>query len=134
MKMLNKIAKMDEISEVKIETTEFSIKVKKVVSSEGGKTEFPLSFQTQKVTNSSAQSNSNLASAGQIKFARDLIQKNFSNNEREAMDFLAHSLEIPMSDIPEISTWETSLSRDMVGPMIDSLESMWKRNKKGGGF
>mgnify|MGYP001586985608 CR=1 FL=1 len=93
-------------------------------------------FQTQQVApTTTTQTNTNLASAGQIKFARDLIQKNFLNNERDAMDFLAHSLEIPMSDIPEISTWESSLSRDMVGPMIDSLESMWKRNKKGsGGF
>ena len=142
MKMISKIAKMDELDEVSIKTDDFSLTIKKTGSVEGGKKDFPLSFQTQQVDTqpkspfSSGNSfpKSNIASVGQVKFARDLIQKNFSNNEREAMDFLAHTLEVPMSDIPEISTWETTLSRDMVGPMIDALESMWKRNKKGGAY
>ena len=46
----------------------------------------------------------NNATPGQIKYARDLIDKGFDGNETNAMDYLAHTLELPLAEIPEPSS------------------------------
>ena len=74
----------------------------------------------------------NNATPGQIKYARDLINKAFDGNESNAMDYLAHTLELPLAEIPEPSTWEATLTKDLVGPIIDALDRMYKRQSKGG--
>tara|TARA_B100000287_G_scaffold163329_1_gene154076 strand:- start:36 stop:449 length:414 start_codon:yes stop_codon:yes gene_type:complete len=74
----------------------------------------------------------NNATPGQIKYARDLIDKAFDGIESNAMDYLAHTLELPLAEIPEPSTWEATLTKDMVGPIIDALDRMYKRQSKGG--
>ena len=74
----------------------------------------------------------NNATPGQIKYARDLIDKVFDGIESNAMDYLAHTLELPLAEIPEPSTWEATLTKEMVGPIIDALDRMYKRQSKGG--
>jgi len=74
----------------------------------------------------------NNATPGQIKYARDLIDKAFDGIESNAMDYLAHTLELPLAEIPEPSTWEATLTKEMVGPIIDALDRMYKRQSKGG--
>ena len=74
----------------------------------------------------------NNATPGQIKYARDLIDKAFDGIESNAMDYLAHTLELPLAEIPEPSTWEATLTKDLVGPIIDALDRMYKRQSKGG--
>ena len=74
----------------------------------------------------------NNSTPGQIKYARDLIDKVFDGIESNAMDYLAHTLELPLAEIPEPSTWEATLTKEMVGPIIDALDRMYKRQSKGG--
>ena len=72
------------------------------------------------------------ATSGQIKYARDLVDKVFDGSEVKAMDYLAHTLELPLAEIPEPGTWEVTLTKDMVGPIIDALDRLYKRQSKGG--
>ena len=72
-----------------------------------------------------------MASPAQVKFARDLIRKVFGNDEVASLDFLAHTLEILLEEIPDIETWDTSLTIEMVSAIIDALEPMLEKTPKG---
>ena len=70
-----------------------------------------------------------LASPGQVKYARDMIQKEFGEHEHRARDFLAHVWELPIQDVPLMNTWDSTLTRTMAGAILDYMESH-KRNSK----
>lgn len=72
------------------------------------------------------------ASTGQIKFARDLLDKVFGSDERAIEDFLAHVWGLPINEVPDIDTWEETLTKDMVGPILDKLELMYRQVKNDG--
>jgi len=42
---------------------------------------------------------------------------------------LAHTLEIPLSDVPEMANWETEMTREMVGSILDALDGMYKKRR-----
>ena len=71
-----------------------------------------------------------IATAGQIKFARDLVSKVFAGDDRAAMEFLAHALQLPLSEVPDINEWDNNLSKDMVSEILDRLEPLWKNNRR----
>ena len=70
-----------------------------------------------------------LASPGQVKYARDMMQKEFGENDYRARDFLAHVWELPIQDVPPLDTWDSTLTRSMAGAILDYMESN-KRNSK----
>ena len=72
-----------------------------------------------------------MASAFQVKYARDLMMKIFGTDDRLALDFLAHTLGVPMKEVPEIEAWDDSLTVDMVSLIIDGLQPMYKGKGKG---
>jgi len=65
-----------------------------------------------------------LASSGQVKYARDLIQKSFTGDDTGMMDFLAHTLEIPLQEIDHPDTWDETMTREMAAIILDPLEKM----------
>ena len=65
-----------------------------------------------------------LASHGQVKYARDLITKSFSGDDRGMMDFLAHTLEIAIQDVDHPDTWDETMTREMAAVILDPLEKM----------
>tara|TARA_B100000902_G_C26581994_1_gene561632 strand:+ start:139 stop:549 length:411 start_codon:yes stop_codon:yes gene_type:complete len=71
-----------------------------------------------------------LASHGQVKYARDLITKSFSGDENGMMDFLAHTLEIPLQEIDHPDTWDETMTREMAAIILDPLEKMNGINKR----
>lgn len=71
-----------------------------------------------------------LASHGQVKYAKDLLNKSFSESEIELMDFLAHTLQLPLQDVPHPDTWDETLTRDMAATLLNPLEKMNGIHKK----
>ena len=69
-----------------------------------------------------------IASPGQVKYARDLIQKEFGLDTGKARDVLAHLLELPLSEVPDVDTWDTTLTREMAGVILDTMERKRKRD------
>lgn len=119
------------LTDVKIKVGDTEIHVRK------GEDKPPLFAKASSLETSVPKKNNtpvigNNATPGQIKYARDLIDKAFDGIESNAMDYLAHTLELPLAEIPEPSTWEATLTKDMVGPIIDALDRMYKRQSKGG--
>ena len=133
--ILELIAELDVIGEVKIVSGDINIQVKKV-----GTTTAPLFTKATNYTSTeenneppkTKEASGNVATPGQLKYARDLIEKVFDGESRNAMDYLAHTLELPLADIPEPERWETTLTKDMVGPIIDALDRLYRQQKKGG--
>ncbi len=128
--ILRLIEELDALDEVRIISGDLDIRVKKA-----GTKLSPLFTPTSTVATKESKPTpvptGNNATPGQIKFAKDLVEKVFDNDESAAMDCIAHTLELPLADIPEIETWDTALTRDMVGPIIDTLEKMYRQQRKG---
>ena len=116
---------MRTISKVKIKNEDFELTVEKMGTIQG----LPPVSSTSKVSNTMAAPG--MASPAQVKFARDLIRKVFGNDETASLDFLAHTLEILLEEIPDIETWDTSLTIEMVSAIIDALEPMLEKTPKG---
>ena len=62
----------------------------------------------------------------------NLMLKIFGSDDRQALDFLAHTLAVPMDEVPEIKSWDDALTVDMVSSIIDGLQPMYKGKGKGG--
>jgi hypothetical protein len=45
------------------------------------------------------------------------------------MDFLAHTLELPMQDIAHPDTWDDTMTREMAAVILNPLEKMNGINK-----
>lgn len=132
IKILDKIDKMESIGKISIKSDEFVIKVLKNAPDSVAKPQYP-TFETAALLTTpttTTNADSGIATAGQIKFARDLIGKVFSNDERAASDFLAYALEIPLADVPDMDSWENTMTKTMVSDILDRLEPMWKSNRR----
>ncbi len=133
MKLLEKIDEMKTITDVKVTFDDTSISVKRVLEvSDSVEEQILPSFTkasapaalTVPITNDPS-----IATAGQIKFARDLVAKVFGGDDRAAMEFLAHALQLPLSEVPDIETWEGNMTKDMVSDILDRLEPLWKSKR-----
>ena len=131
IKLLDKVDNMS-FDEMVIEAEGFTIKVKrqpKVVTSPNRTTANPLEefggFATAKEVKEPG-----LASHGQVKYARDLLTKSFSDDEAAFMDFLSHTWEILIQDVPHPDTWDETMTREMAALILDPLEKMNGINKK----
>ena len=127
VKILKEIDDMKEITKVKIKMEGVEISVEKTKNK-----------VTPVVTKSSGPKSNHLdvdhskATAFQVKYARDLMGSVFNGDERMSLDFLAHTLEVPMEEVPDMSTWDETLTADMASSIITPLKSMG--GKREGGF
>lgn len=123
--LLDKVDKMS-FTEIEVEVEGISIKMKRepkeaktaVRSTQNVIEEFG-GFATAKEVKAPG-----LASNGQVKYARDLITKSFSGDDRGMMDFLAHTLEIAIQDVDHPDTWDETMTREMAAVILDPLEKM----------
>ena len=123
LEILEKLETMD-FSEVEVEQEGVSIKIKrqpKAVKQVSRNTPTALDefggFSTAKEVKAPG-----LASAGQVKYARDLLLKSFNDSEGEYMDFLAHTFEIATQDVDHPDTWDETMTREMATIILTSLE------------
>ena len=137
IKIIEKIESMKSITKISIKSEDLEIEIEKTPvtgarpisdTSKTTEIEVPL-FETAAVRKQTAPG---MASAFQVKYARDLMMKIFGTDDRQALDFLAHTLAVPMNEVPEIDSWDTSLTVDMVSSIIDGLQPMYKGKGKGG--
>lgn len=125
LKILEKIESMKTISKVKIKNEDFELTVEKVGVIQGPSPTSKVSSAT------SATSAPGMASPDQVKWARDIVNICVGNDESKILDFLAHTLDVMLTDVPDIDTWDTALTREQAGAIIDALKPMYE-SKKGG--
>lgn len=132
IKILDKIEEMTTIGELTIKTEGIEITVVKTAQSIQPVSMATLPSFTRVSDGSPSVARTNTvpgqASEFQVKYARDLMSKVFGEDEKGGLDFLAHTLEVLKTDVPDITEWE-SLSQDMVGNIIDALSPMHKSKR-----
>ena len=137
IKIIEKIESMGSITKISIKSEDIEIEIEKspvtgarpqANYSSPHEIEVP-GFETASARKQTAPG---MASAFQVKYARDLMLKIFGSDDRQALDFLAHTLAVPMNEVPEIESWDTALTVDMVSSIIDGLQPMYKGKNKGG--
>ena len=138
VELIGMINDMNNIDTVRLQTEEVKLhvtkrsgsspvkEVKKVKEVNEVKVEQP-NFTT--ANNHETTVDDNIASFGQVKYARDLMQKEFGTDNNRARDALAHTLEIALTEVPDIDTWETTLTKEMAGAILDTMESKRKRDR-----
>jgi len=128
IKILDKIEEMTTVEQITIKSGDTEISVTKTTQqSIVHETPLPVFSRASESIPTATKSNTTpgQASEFQVKYARDLMIKVFGEDEKGGLDFLAHTLEIPLTDVPEIEEWDV-LSQDMVGNIIDALSPMHK--------
>lgn len=133
MRMITKI--LDHIEDLRATSVKVTVGEVTVEVSQPNKYEAnqPSKFKAKTVeTKQDNFGDPSKASTGQIKFARDLLDKVFGSDERAIEDFLAHVWGLPINEVPDIDTWEETLTKDMVGPILDKLELMYRQVKNDG--
>ena len=131
IKILDKIEEMTTVGQITIKSGDIEISVTKTTQQTIHATSLPVFSRASESTPTATRSNTapGQASEFQVKYARDLMAKVFGEDEKGGLDFLAHTLEIPMTDVPDISQWDSMLSQDMVGNIIDALSPMHKNKR-----
>ena len=134
IEILNTIDELRTITDVDIDVGDISISVKRALAPSDSVVEPILPVFTKASAPAASTvpvtTDHSIATAGQIKFARDLVNKVFSGDDRAAMEFLAHALQLPLSEVPDINEWDNNLSKDMVSEILDRLEPLWKNNRR----
>ena len=137
IKIIEKVESMASIAKVSIKSDDLEIKIEKTPVT-GARPKTPLSTTNGievpafEVASARKKSAPGMASPFQVKYARDLMLKIFGADDRQALDFLAHTLAVPMNEVPEIESWDDTLTVDMVSSIIDGLQPMYKGKAKGG--
>lgn len=151
--MLSIIDKMENITEIELTLGDMSVKVKKESSSytappeesrpagvpngehdEGplGAEQMPL-FSTAKEFSPVDSNGMRMASAAQVKYATDLVNK-LKATEMQIVNGLAHKLGVTVDDILPPSNWKEGMTTDHADQYIDILEEQWNKNKKKGAW
>ena len=131
LEMIGMIADMDNVQICEIEKDGTRIRVEKTGSPiESVADPIPeMSGFASAKNYTPAAPDTTLASPGQVKYARDMINKEFGTNYDRARDFLAHVWELPYNDVPAMDTWDETLTIEMAGAVLDYMENH-KRGKR----
>ncbi len=137
MELVDMVSNLD-IEEISIETAEIKLSMTK-----GARAVVHTSAPTPPATPEEAQgfakavdynapaesTGEPMASSGQVKYAKDMVKKLFGIDHRAATDFFAHQLGMTMNEIPDIETWESTLTKDMAGLVLDAMEMAVKKGR-----
>jgi len=123
IELIGKVDKSEHITGVKIKDGDFSIQIRRDPSVTEPEKIIEVTQTNDFVTASTmvASLDPNIASPGQVKYARDMVGKKFEGNMDASVDWLAHLMEVPLSEVPHPSTWDSTLTNEMAGTILDNL-------------
>ena len=71
-----------------------------------------------------------LASTKQVKYVRDVMVKEFENNDEPLINYLAHLLELPVFEVPHPDSWDQTLTTEMAEAILNDYERRNNIDKK----
>jgi hypothetical protein len=71
-----------------------------------------------------------LASTKQVKYVRDVMVKEFENNDEPLINYLAHLLELPVFEVPHPDSWDQTLTIEMAEAILNDYERRNNIDKK----
>tara|TARA_B100000927_G_scaffold290913_1_gene291089 strand:+ start:10355 stop:10750 length:396 start_codon:yes stop_codon:yes gene_type:complete len=130
MNILEVIDKLKELDydEVTIDAPEFKLSLKRngspIVSSQAP--------QATRVIDTIVNEDkpAGLASTKQVKYVRDVMMKEFENNDEPMINYLAHLLELPVFEVPHPDSWDETLTIEMAEAILNDYERRNNIEKK----
>ncbi len=71
-----------------------------------------------------------LASTKQVKYVRDVMVREFDNNDDQLINYLAHLLELPVFEVPHPASWDETLTVEMAESILNDWERRQGIDKK----
>ena len=71
-----------------------------------------------------------LASTKQVKYVRDVMVREFDNNDDQLINYLAHLLELPVVEVPHPASWDDTLTVEMAEAILNDWERRQGIDKK----
>ena len=71
-----------------------------------------------------------LASTKQVKYVRDVMVREFDNNDDQLINYLAHLLELPVFEVPHPASWDDTLTVEMAEAILNDWERRQGIDKK----
>ena len=71
-----------------------------------------------------------LASTKQVKYVRDVMVREFDNNDDQLINYLAHLLELPVFEVPHPASWDDTLTVEMAEAILNDCERRQGIDKK----
>ena len=71
-----------------------------------------------------------LASTKQVKYVRDVMVREFDNNDDQLINYLAHLLELPVFEVPHPESWDDTLTVEMAEAILNDWERRQGIDKK----
>jgi len=132
MDILAVIEKLKELDydEIEIDGPDFKLSLKRRPSSSQATYEQPMVFPMDGFTSAKQVKAPGLASHGQVKYCRDVMVKEFGEDEKRMYDFLAHILGLPIDEVPTLEEWDDVLTREMAESILNSWEQKNAISKK----
>lgn len=71
-----------------------------------------------------------LASTKQVKYVRDVMVREFDNNDEALINYLAHLLQLPVFEVPHPASWDETLTIEMAESILNDYERRQGIDKK----
>ena len=71
-----------------------------------------------------------LASTKQVKYVRDVMVREFDNNDDQLINYLALLLELPVFEVPHPASWDDTLTVEMAEAILNDWERRQGIDKK----
>ena len=130
MNILEVIDKLKELDydEVTIDAPEFKLSLKR----SGSLTVSSQAPQATRVIDTIVNEDkpAGLASTKQVKYVRDVMMKEFENNDEPMINYLAHLLELPVFEVPHPDSWDETLTIEMAEAILNDWERRQGIEKK----
>jgi len=130
MNILEVIDKLKELDydEVTIDAPEFKLSLKR----SGSLTVSSQAPQATRVIDTIVNEDkpAGLASTKQVKYVRDVMMKEFENNDEPMINYLAHLLELPVFEVPHPDSWDETLTIEMAEAILNDYERRNNIEKK----
>ena len=130
MNILEVIDKLKELDydEVTIDAPEFKLSLKR----SGSPSVSSQAPQATRVIDTIVNEDkpAGLASTKQVKYVRDVMVKEFENNDEPMINYLAHLLELPVFEVPHPDSWDETLTIEMAEAILNDYERRNNIDKK----
>ncbi len=137
MDILEVIEKLKELDydEVMIDAPEFKISLKRSGSPAVSTLQVasaPAPAQAARVIDTIVNEDkpAGLASTKQVKYVRDVMVKEFDDNDEPLINYLAHLLELPVFEVPHPASWDETLTIEMAESILNDYERRNNIDKK----
>jgi hypothetical protein len=131
LEIIDKLKELD-YDEVTIDAPEFKLSLKRsgspTVSTDQATTVAQPARAIDAIVNEDKAAG--LATTKQVKYVRDVMVKEFEDNDGPLINYLAHLLGLPIFEVPHPDSWDETLTIEMAESILNDYERRNNIDKK----